>query len=122
MTPHDSFVVSAFFFFNDTATTEIYTLSLHDALPISRPAARDDPGARAARGDRPGGLGAHRPGDRAAHGGAAGGAARAPGRARVVGRRRGGARRGVGPARDRRVPRHAGRPADPLPGGHAPGG
>src|SRR6202021_4173751 len=30
-----------FFFFNDTATTEIYTLSLHDALPISR--------ARAAR-------------------------------------------------------------------------
>src|SRR3712207_8600682 len=27
-----------FFFFNDTATTEIYTLSLHDALPISRAA------------------------------------------------------------------------------------
>src|SRR2546430_10022559 len=27
--------VSYFFFFNDTATTEIYTLSLHDALPIS---------------------------------------------------------------------------------------
>src|SRR3712207_9017220 len=27
-----------FFFFNDTATTEIYTLSLHDALPISRKA------------------------------------------------------------------------------------
>src|SRR3712207_8365604 len=26
------------FFFNDTATTEIYTLSLHDALPISKPA------------------------------------------------------------------------------------
>src|SRR5256885_3622982 len=26
---------SVFFFFNDTATTEIYTLSLHDALPIS---------------------------------------------------------------------------------------
>src|SRR3712207_9419366 len=26
-----------FFFFNDTATTEIYTLSLHDALPISFP-------------------------------------------------------------------------------------
>src|SRR5258705_366582 len=26
--------VRAFFFFNDTATTEIYTLSLHDALPI----------------------------------------------------------------------------------------
>src|SRR2546426_4298330 len=27
-------VVFSFFFFNDTATTEIYTLSLHDALPI----------------------------------------------------------------------------------------
>ena len=26
--------VCVFFFFNDTATTEIYTLSLHDALPI----------------------------------------------------------------------------------------
>src|SRR3712207_8846618 len=34
------------FFFNDTATTEIYTLSLHDALPISDPDARD--GGRAA--------------------------------------------------------------------------
>src|SRR2546421_5098622 len=34
-----------FFFFNDTATTEIYTLSLHDALPIS---------ARTARGCRSG--------------------------------------------------------------------
>src|SRR2546430_10396386 len=33
---------SCFFFFNDTATTEIYTLSLHDALPIwsSRPSSR----------------------------------------------------------------------------------
>src|SRR2546427_4968160 len=28
-------VLPLFFFFNDTATTEIYTLSLHDALPIS---------------------------------------------------------------------------------------
>src|SRR5260221_10967462 len=28
-------VLTLFFFFNDTATTEIYTLSLHDALPIS---------------------------------------------------------------------------------------
>src|SRR3712207_8722954 len=27
--------ICCFFFFNDTATTEIYTLSLHDALPIS---------------------------------------------------------------------------------------
>src|SRR3989454_12802736 len=33
-----------FFFFNDTATTEIYTLSLHDALPIS--ASRDNAHAR----------------------------------------------------------------------------
>src|SRR5215203_7539711 len=30
-----SLLVCCFFFFNDTATTEIYTLSLHDALPIS---------------------------------------------------------------------------------------
>src|SRR5438105_12761612 len=37
---------SLFFFFNDTATPEIYTLSLHDALPIS-PA----PGAGAGGGD-----------------------------------------------------------------------
>src|SRR3989454_10840853 len=33
------FVSLFFFFFNDTATTEIYTLSLHDALPISSPSA-----------------------------------------------------------------------------------
>src|SRR2546430_4405475 len=41
-----------FFFFNDTATTEIYTLSLHDALPISRsgdPGRRDGRAAAAAR-------------------------------------------------------------------------
>src|SRR3712207_9287000 len=30
-------LVGLFFIFNDTATTEIYTLSLHDALPISAP-------------------------------------------------------------------------------------
>src|SRR2546430_5539316 len=43
--------VMSFFFFNDTATTEIYTLSLHDALPIcalvaprERADARDDLG------------------------------------------------------------------------------
>src|SRR5256885_9649619 len=54
----------SFFFFNDTATTEIYTLSLHDALPIS---ATD--GSRAERGtlraDRavpgPGALSSGRP-------------------------------------------------------------
>src|SRR2546430_16674028 len=33
--------ISFFFFFNDTATTEIYTLSLHDALPIYAGARRD---------------------------------------------------------------------------------
>src|SRR5260370_27923652 len=32
----DIFLCFFFFFFNDTATTEIYTLSLHDALPISK--------------------------------------------------------------------------------------
>src|SRR3712207_8438900 len=37
-------IVSSVFFFNDTATTEIYTLSLHDALPIyRRPAVRPGP-------------------------------------------------------------------------------
>src|SRR2546428_9757596 len=54
-----------FFFFNDTATTEIYTLSLHDALPISEgqyqiACARIAPrrrGARRCRGGRPRFLG-----------------------------------------------------------------
>src|SRR5574343_651375 len=32
----DYFALVFVFFFNDTATTEIYTLSLHDALPISK--------------------------------------------------------------------------------------
>src|SRR5438132_8039697 len=43
-----------FFFFNDSATTYIYTLSLHDALPISRtgqwPVRSDLPAARRATG------------------------------------------------------------------------
>src|SRR2546430_4438163 len=39
-----------FFFFNDTATTEIYTLSLHDALPISIPELERD---RFAERERP---------------------------------------------------------------------
>src|SRR6266511_6198517 len=40
-----------FFFFNDTATTEIYTLSLHDALPISAyPHSASAPRARLNRG------------------------------------------------------------------------
>src|SRR2546425_3392469 len=52
-----------FFFFNDTATTEIYTLSLHDALPISHRAQLPGAGApaparagrREAQPGRPGG-------------------------------------------------------------------
>src|SRR5256885_5945673 len=59
--------VFVFFFFNDTATTEIYTLSLHDALPISsqhRGACR----ARGWRGPDPRGWAepsdTHIPGDR----------------------------------------------------------
>src|SRR3989441_8651356 len=43
---HHILLVFFFFFFNDTATTEIYTLSLHDALPISSSRCR----ARCARG------------------------------------------------------------------------
>src|SRR5438270_9852513 len=35
-----------FFFFNDTATTEIYTLSLHDALPILPVADGEEPAVR----------------------------------------------------------------------------
>src|SRR6267142_6693930 len=35
MKTNSPFLPLFFFFFNDTATTEIYTLSLHDALPIS---------------------------------------------------------------------------------------
>src|SRR2546429_10022488 len=54
-----------FFFFNDTATTEIYTLSLHDALPILR-AQYAEPhagtGGRGAPGR--GGIGRRRTGDR----------------------------------------------------------
>src|SRR5690349_23675983 len=41
-------IMRAYFFFNDPPTTQIYTLSLHDALPISRP-----PGSTAARARRP---------------------------------------------------------------------
>src|SRR2546430_12726843 len=39
-----------FFFFNDTATTEIYTLSLHDALPISLHTSLRLPAAERLRG------------------------------------------------------------------------
>src|SRR3712207_8557218 len=55
-----------YFFFNDTATTEIYTLSLHDALPISR---GDPLDAQAPRrgGDLRGGLERRDREDRRAH-------------------------------------------------------
>src|SRR5258708_11201951 len=43
--------VRDFFFFNDTATTEIYTLSLHDALPISTSRARPADRAADERGE-----------------------------------------------------------------------
>src|SRR6266487_7137301 len=74
--------LSSFFFFNDTATTEIYTLSLHDALPISpggastgplhRPLSRGgqhviatfQPSAAPPRGGGPGGGGHFPPGGR----------------------------------------------------------
>src|SRR6266852_1084449 len=42
-------LISFFFFFNDTATTEIYTLSLHDALPILRPGELEHPGVERLR-------------------------------------------------------------------------
>src|SRR5258707_5044237 len=41
-----------FFFFNDTATTEIYTLSLHDALPISGACAAGPAGMEGPSGQR----------------------------------------------------------------------
>src|SRR6266566_4450579 len=43
-------MTDVFFFFNDTATTEIYTLSLHDALPISQDVADGLRAGLAARG------------------------------------------------------------------------
>src|SRR6266511_6449466 len=47
------YLLRLFFFFNDTATTEIYTLSLHDALPISgRRAGEAGGGGRPAGGPR----------------------------------------------------------------------
>src|SRR3712207_9051197 len=51
-----SIELMSFFFFNDTATTEIYTLSLHDALPISgRDDRRAGASARAGEGTSPAG-------------------------------------------------------------------
>src|SRR6266496_488714 len=60
--PQHSFSLTSFifFFFNDTATTEIYTLSLHDALPISTAARQrgggDGEDERAPRRRRPRGC------------------------------------------------------------------
>src|SRR5690349_25021242 len=58
------------FLFNDTATTEIYTLSLHDALPICRgrspPRARADRGSRIPNAPRAANRRASRPGARVA--------------------------------------------------------
>src|SRR3970040_3057802 len=48
-------LLSFFFFFNDTATTEIYTLSLHDALPISPRCTRRRARARGCRCRAPAG-------------------------------------------------------------------
>src|SRR6201993_3657153 len=44
---------SIFLFFNDTATTEIYTLSLHDALPISAAGLEREPTGGGRGGERP---------------------------------------------------------------------
>src|SRR2546429_9014662 len=56
----------SFFFFNDTATTEIYTLSLHDALPIwpERKRRARRPGQRTGPPGLPGGRAGRAHGDR----------------------------------------------------------
>src|SRR3989454_12559838 len=59
-----------FFFFNDTATTEIYTLSLHDALPISDRGRTRDARGTWKRLRAPGGSPAPSGPGRPAHGGA----------------------------------------------------
>src|SRR3989449_9394909 len=120
-----------FFFFNDTATTEIYTLSLHDALPISRHRLRLRALLALLRGDRSRPRRARARPQRAAHrDGAARGTAARPGerglraarRARLQGRQRGGRRLHA----RHRPPRAAGdRPGAPraaaaLPGARPP--
>src|SRR2546430_2882027 len=54
--------MSSIFFFNDTATTEIYTLSLHDALPIYNGKGDDRRSERDRRGGARTGGGVWRPG------------------------------------------------------------
>src|SRR3712207_9046092 len=66
---HTRVVCFFFFFFNDTATTEIYTLSLHDALPICDPrvgrGGGGDEGGRPAHAGDPARAGLRRPRRRA---------------------------------------------------------
>src|SRR3712207_7990133 len=65
-----------FFFFNDTATTEIYTLSLHDALPIlGRPGEDRQPRHRRDAGRRRSGVQPRRRRQRPAGGGSVAAAA-----------------------------------------------
>src|SRR5437879_12086994 len=52
-------LVVLLFFFNDTPTTEIYTLSLHDALPISHPPVRGEHLVRLGGHQAPGATGAN---------------------------------------------------------------
>src|SRR5256885_651121 len=97
-------MISFFFFFNDTATTEIYTLSLHDALPICRGqyvAAAGRPVGRRTRGGR--WLPAHQARRQGARRG--GGPARqGPGPQGQAGRRAGSTwRGGQGRSEERRV-------------------
>src|SRR3712207_9286051 len=92
MTPVVARIPQANFFFNDTATTEIYTLSLHDALPISGPRRPGAPGT--------GGGAARRAGPPASRPAARGGAARGPrrdGRGRTGARPAGGRQPGCPP-------------------------
>src|SRR6266853_2911130 len=105
-----------FFFFNDTATTEIYTLSLHDALPIPDDATRAPPGPAALAAVGPTSERA----DRARPLGRAlcvlGGAPGATSARRVVRRRAGGAR----PRAQRSAPQPVGRLSLQRPHGAAP--
>src|SRR3712207_6924318 len=91
------------FFFNDTATTEIYTLSLHDALPISgegrgEAGRQGGEGRGGARGNRPSGPCIQGRGGRGGGGGGAGGEAGAGGGAGGAGGRASGRRLGRGGA------------------------
>src|SRR6266496_5153885 len=115
-----------FFFFNDTATTEIYTLSLHDALPISDRTPRAGcPGTalgragadgRAAGADRAAGAGRARRGGGVLRAGSSGGPARVRG-VRLLLRPPGADRAGVRPGT-----RGARRAAAGAGGAHGAGG